>query len=783
MVDGGQNDTLLRTRPKLPSQLNRFVGRGREIDQIRDLLHTTRLLTLTGAGGCGKTRLALETALRIAGSYPDGAWLAELAPTKDPGGLAQRLLSVFMEPGVSGRPPLEALTDHLRDKRVLLVLDNCEHVVDACALIAESLLGGCPTLQIIATSREALGIPGEVIWRVPSLRLPDGRQVVDLPTVSDCEAVALFVDRARAVDPDFVLTAGNAEAVVQICTRLDGIPLAIELAAARVRLMAVDQILGRLNDRFRLLTRGTRTALPRQRTLQASIEWSYDLLTENEQILFRRLSVFADSFSLDAVERICSGDRVEAGSVLDTIARLEDKSVLIVEKEDVGPVRFRLLETLRQYGIERLIEAGELEPMERHHANYYVALSEAGEVGIHSAGQAAWLERLEEEHDNLDRALSWSVQHDVERALRMVAALSDFWLERGHLSEGRSWLEAVLAGATGSSAARGRALMVAGNLAYHQASYAAARSYFDESLAIWRRVDDQSGEGRALAAIGMVVQVEGDMDRCRGFLEEGLGLCRQAKDDDGVGIALFQLGLVAAQQGRVKEAAQIGEEALALSRQTGDLIATSRALHNLAVVAYLRQDYAALRTVSREGLVLSRNLRTPTGIALGLERFAVLAEKEHRHAAALILAGAAAGIRVATAAVISPLWVAAIAQELQPARQALGADAASAAWSKGSKLTPEEAVGFALASPFEKIDTRKTEDKLPDPLALTRREQGIATLVAEGLTNRQIAVKLFISKRTAETHIQHILNKLGVSSRSQIAVWAVRQELVAASQK
>jgi non-specific serine/threonine protein kinase len=541
--------------------------------------------------------------------------------------------------------------------------------------------------------------------------------------------------------------------------------------------------LSRLNDRFRLLTKGSRTALPRQQTLRASIEWSYGLLTDSEQVLFRRLSVFAGTFSLDAVERICSGDRVEADAVLDTIGRLADKSVLIVEKEDVGPVRFRLLETLRQFGIERLIEAGELESMERRCSNYYVALSEAAEAGIHSAGQAAWLERLEEEHDNLDSALSWCVEHDAEVALRLVAALSDFWLERGHLSEGRSWLELVLARAMGSSVARARGLMVAGNLAYHQADYAAARSYFDESLAIWRRVADQGGEGRALAALGMVIQVEGDMDKCRGVLEGGLELCRQAGDVDGVGIALFQLGLVAAQQGRVNEAERFGEEALALSRQTGDLIATSRALHNLAVVAYLRRDYATLRAMSTEGLIVSRNLRTPTGIALGLERFAVLAAREHRHAAALVMAGAAAGTRLATTAVISPLWVAAIAQELQPARQALGPDAASEAWTKGAGMAPEEAVSFALASPSETIDTRKTKSKPPDPLALTRREQGIATLVAEGLTNRQIAVKLFISKRTAETHIQHILNKLGVSSRSQIAVWAVRQQLVTASQK
>jgi non-specific serine/threonine protein kinase len=320
--------------------------------------------------------------------------------------------------------------------------------------------------------------------------------------------------------------------------------------------------------------------------------------------------------------------------------------------------------------------------------------------------------------------------------------------------------------------------MVAGNLAYHQADYAAARTCFEESLAIWRQKAERRGLGRALIALGMVAHGEGDLEGCRSPLEEGLGLCREANDTDGVSGALFQLGMVSAQQGNVEEAQRFGEEGLALSRRTGDLIATSRALHGLAVVAGLRRDLTGMRALSVEGLVVSRNLRTPTGIALGLDRFAVLAEWEQRHEAALILAGAAAGIRVATRAVISPLWVAAIAQALEPARQALGADAASRAWTQGTGMALEEAVAFALGSPSEEKDTRQTAKMPTDPLALTRREQGIATLVAEGLSNRQIAGKLFISKRTAETHIQHILNKLGVNSRSQIAVWAVRQQLI-----
>jgi DNA-binding NarL/FixJ family response regulator len=612
--------------------------------------------------------------------------------------------------------------------------------------------------------------------------LPEPGQRLDLQAVADCEAVALFIDRARAVEPEFALTTGNADAVAQICARLDGIPLAIELAAARVRLIPVDQILGRLNDRLRLLTGGNRTALPRQQTLRASMEWSYDLLTDTEQVMLRRLSVFLGSFALDAVERVCSGDGLKAVAALDVLGRLADKSVLIAEKGDAGLARFRLLETLRQYGYERLVEAGEVESIERSHCDYYFALSEAADTGMHGAGQAAWLERLDEEHDNLGRALSWCVEHDAQSALRLAAALSDFWLERGYLSEGRSWLETALAGAVGNPVDRARSLMVAGNLAYHQADYGAATSRFNEGLAIWRHVDDRRGEGWALIALGMVAHGQGDLDDCRKLVEEGLSLCREVKDADGIGRALFQLGLVAALQGKVEEAEGLGEEALALSRRSGDLIATSRALHSLAVVAYLRRDRASLRAHSEEGIIVSRNLRSPTGIALGLDRFAVLAEWDQQHEAALTLAGAAAGIRVATRAVISPLWVEAIAQALEPARRTLGLDAASQAWAEGTRMAPEEAVAYALGF----LSTEKDKphpSKTADPLALTRREQGIAALVAEGLTNRQIAGKLFISKRTAETHIQHILNKLGVNSRAQIAVWAVKQQLTTTTNK
>ena len=782
MPKGGPIETPFRAPSNLPGQLNKFVGREHEMLQVRELLGSTRLLTLTGAGGCGKTRLALEVAGRALHDYPDGVWLAELAPVIDPTVLAQRLVDVFMVANVSGRTPLELLAEHLRTKRALLLLDNCEHIVDACALVAQSLLESCPALNIVATSRETLTIPGEVIWRVPSLRLPERGLEHDLPALSASEAVALFIDRARAVQPKFALTAENAEAVVQICARLDGIPLAIELAAARVRLIPVDQIRSRLNDRLGLLTAGSRTALPRQQTLRASIDWSYSLLTEIEQILFRRLSVFAGSVALDAVERVCSGDGFEATRALDVLGRLADKSVLIAETEDSGVARFWLLETLRQYGRERLVEAGESETMERRHCDYYIALSEAAQIGLNGTSQAAWLERLDEEHDNLQRALSWCVEHDLEIAQRMTVALSDFWVERGHTSEARSWLGAVLQVATNPSVARAQSLMVAGNVAYHQADYAAARSYLEESLAIWRHAGDRRGQGWSLVGLGAVAIGEGDAEKSLGPLRDGLSLCREAEDADGMSRALFQLGMVAAMRGDVEEADRLGVEGSAVSRRTGNAMAISRAIHHSGVVAFLRHDRAAMRSLNEEGLMISRNLRSPIGIALGLERSAVMAETDQRHETALKLAGAASALRAAAHAGVGAPWTAAVAQLLEPARQALGAEVADASWNEGVRMTMEEAVTYALSAGREEVTKAKTP-KGRDPFALTRREQAIAALVAEGLTNRLIAERLFVSKRTAETHIQHILNKLGLNSRAQIAVWAVRQQLVSTSQK
>jgi non-specific serine/threonine protein kinase len=427
-------------RGNLPVQPTSFIGREREQADVLALLDRAPLVTLTGAGGCGKTRLALTVAGSLLPEYPDGVWLVELAALVDPILVPQTVARVLGLQEQPGRTPLEMLTSYLKHRRLLLVVDNCEHLVGACADLAATLLRSCPQLRLLATSREALEVAGEALYRAPSLSMPDLAQLPSPDRLTQYEAVQLFLERAQARRADFTLTARNAQAVAQVCVRLDGMPLAIELAAARIGVLPVESIAARLDDRFRLLTGGPRTTLPRQQTLRATLDWSHDLLSRPEQALLRRLAVFAGGWTLEAAESVCAGDVVVEGEILDLLSALVNKSLVQAEGAD-SHHRYWLLETLRQYTLERLEAMGEEAAVQDLHLAYFLALAEEAEPQLRGPAQGCWLDRLEVEHDNLRLALGWALErHAEDGGLRLAGALWGFWSYRGHLAEGQGWL-------------------------------------------------------------------------------------------------------------------------------------------------------------------------------------------------------------------------------------------------------------------------------------------------------------------------------------------------------
>jgi predicted ATPase len=634
-------------RHNLPIQLTSFVGREQEIAGVKQMLSTSRLVTLTGTGGCGKTRLALKVAEDCAqfcvAEYPDGVWLVELAPVSDPALVPQTvaaLLGVREEPG---RALAKTLADYLRPKSLLLILDNCEHLIEACAQLAETFLRACPNVKVLATSREAFGIPGETSFRVPSLVSPHPHRPSpgeDVMSYAHYEAVRLFLDRATSVRPDFQVTAANALALAQICHRLDGLPLAIELAAARVSAMTVDQIAARLDDRFRLLTGGSRTALPRQQTLKALIDWSWDLLSEVERTLLRRLSVFVGGWTLEAAENVTTGDGLTAPEVLDALAQLVNKSLVVMEDQG-GSARYHLLETIREYARDRLIQAGEAEAVRRRHLDFFLRLAEMAEPGLRRADQIKWLAQLETEHDNLRAVLKWSLHSGaLEAGWRIAGDLALFWYLRGYWNEGRDWLEQLFAqerdvDLESAQRARAKALCGAGWLADDAKS---ATTPYTEALGLWRKLGDGWGVAFALRGLGAEEWNQGNLERATVYLDESLALFSELGDEWGVALAMFNLGWVAFNRDDTARAETLWEEGLGLFRQSGDRWGTAVTLSSFGYIARLKGDYARAGSLSRESLALFRELGDKAGIATSLNRLAnvALRRSEYREATALL---------------------------------------------------------------------------------------------------------------------------------------------------
>jgi non-specific serine/threonine protein kinase len=597
-------------RSNLPVQLTSFIGREREQAEIVSLLGRAPLVTLTGAGGCGKSRLGLAVANKLLGESPDGVWLVELAALADPALVPQTVAKVLGLREQPGKPPMELLLSHLYRRCVLLVLDNCEHLAGACAELATALLRSCDQLRVLATSREVLEAAGEVLYQVPSLSVPDLEHLSPSDRLTQYEAVQLFLERAQARRADFALSDRNATAVAEVCTRLDGMPLAIELAAARIGVLPAEAIAARLDDRFRLLTGGPRTALPRHQTLRATLDWSHDLLSLPEQVLLRRLAVFAGGWTLEAAEAVCSAEAVTKEAMLDLLSALVNKS--LVQAEDVdGGHRYRLLETVRQYGWERLAADSEVAAARDRHMAWCLALAETAAPHLTGPEQGTWLGRLEAEHDNLRSALGWSIREDGDRrlGLRLAGALWRFWDMRGHYSEGRDWLEAALAaGDQGSTPARALALHGAGSLAWVQGDYGRAVALHEEALALNRTLGDKRGTATSLNGLGSVARVKSQFGQAAALYEEAGALWRSLGDKRGIAGSLGNLGYVAYQQGDHGRAATMYEEALALFRELGESRQIAVLVHNLGLVAYAQAEHGRAALLYEEALVLQREL-------------------------------------------------------------------------------------------------------------------------------------------------------------------------------
>jgi predicted ATPase/class 3 adenylate cyclase/Tfp pilus assembly protein PilF len=606
----------------LPIQPTRFIGRERELSQAKHLLSTNRLLTLTGAGGCGKTRLALQLAADLLKEYSSGVWLVPLASLEDASLVPQTVASALGLREQSGRPLLQNLIDYLKPKSLVLVLDNCEHLLDACAQLVVALLSACPNLRILATSRELLAIDGEQRYSVPSLALPNSKEPPPADKLVQYEALRLFIDRALLSQPSFTVTNQNAPVVAQICQRLDGIPFAIELAAGLVRSMSIEEIAQDLDDRFRLLTGGSRTALPRHKTLRATIDWSYDRLTEQEQVLLRRVSVFASGWTRETAEAVCSGEGIKKREVHFLLNTIVDKS-LVVRPE--GQARYRLLETIRQYSQEKLQESGEGEAVQTRHLDFFLKLAEQAELKLTGPEQREWLGRLDEEHDDLRTALRWSDETgEVERGLRLSGALWRFWEMRGYLTEGRQRLIAVLVQpqTSGSMGLRAKALNGAGMLAYRQGDYVVARSLYEEGLAIWQDVGDKQGIADSLNDLGNVANALGDYEAARARYEESIAAQRALDQKRGTAITLNNLGYLDYRHGHYETARALLEESLALFREIGAIRDSAFPLTGLGILALYQGENALARSLLQEGLTIRRELGDKRGIADSLNRMA-----------------------------------------------------------------------------------------------------------------------------------------------------------------
>ncbi|MGZ3336047.1 MAG: ATP-binding protein [Isosphaeraceae bacterium] len=738
-------------RDNLPDLLTSFVGRKGEIRRVRARVVETRLLTLIGPGGCGKSRLALEAASACRPRFKDGVLLIELAPLAEPRHVLRTIADVLEVPDQPGRHLAAAVSEHLQPQEILILLDNCEHVIAEAASVIDSMLKVCPHLHVLATSRVPLGIQGERTWSVPQM--------------TSSEAVALLAERAAEASSQPVIGDDNSALAYELCQRLDGMPLAIELAAARLKTLSLDQVASRLSDRFGLLTGGSRSALQRHRTLEAAMEWSYELLTASGRRLWCRAAVFAGGFELPAAEAVCSDGELDQAQILDCITELVDNSILQVQGSVSGR-RFHMLETVRQYGLLKLDQSGERSTMQERQLRWFLDLARRAEPEWRGPNQRMWLDRLAADLDNVRAALEFSRgdEHLIDEGLQLASSLWLLWHQH-HIGEGRQWLSRLLERAR-PDRARAYALNVGGFMAYVHGEPAAALPLLEESLRLNDQLGDRAGANFALLRLGIGLYYNNDLEPAIDVLSKALALYRESNDRVGIYVSAYELAEALTMRGDFVASRALHEESLALKELQGDAWHIAFSHFGLGLLAWREGDHRQAIAQLRESLTIREKLDEWWGGAKALEALGWVEVTVGHAARGLQLLGAAAAVHEGMGVVLSPNYQVLHDRCLEAAREQMTADALRMAWNRGHELSWSESIAYALRDGPLVTAKRKRAD------GVTGREQEIARLVATGMTNRQIARSLSIAERTVDAHVEHIMNKLGYRSRAQIAAWA-----------
>jgi predicted ATPase/DNA-binding SARP family transcriptional activator/DNA-binding CsgD family transcriptional regulator len=766
------------SRHNLPLYRTSFVGRGKAIVEVKRELAMTRGLTLTGVGGSGKTRLAVEVARDLAGVYPDGAWLVELAPLRESGLVPQEAARTLGVPEQPGRHLLDTLVEALCEREVLLVLDSCEHLLDAAADLTQALLNACMGVRILATSRQALGVADEKVHPVPPLSVP--ASVQGSGELMRHGAIQLFVDRARQKLPAFGLTTENAHAVAMTCRALGGVPLAIELAAARMDVLSPGQIAERLDRALGMLKLGSRLSDARHQSLRAMLDWSYGLLSEPERKLFARLSVYAGGWPLEAAETVGAGDGIGECEALEGFLMLVDKNLVQAEPGEGGAYRYGMLGPVRQYARERLEESGEATKVRRRHAEWCLAFAEEAERGWSGPEHAAWTRRLEADHDDLRAALRWSIDSgDAELPLRLSGALWQFWFEAGYSAEGRRWLEEALS-LGGPPAARAKALDGVGYLTTFQNEYGPAKASLEEALALYRGLGDEEGTASALAHLVFYALMgqRGDVDAAK-LLREALALRPRIENLRTIAdvLSLYLIGSIA---GLIEEGlevvAALHEEALPDFRAAGYVWGIYTCLTNVALIRLASGEPDRAEALFKELLPISQESGDQVARLHAIFGLACVASAEGDPWRAARLWGASDAMQKKAGTRLPPITLSftEFERRLAETRSSLGETDFEEAWAEGKAMSEEAATTYALAATEQPPPSLASLLEPPGkarrrPAALTPREQEVATLVAGGHSNRRIAEELHLSERTVHAHLRNILKKLGVPSRGQVA--------------